>query len=617
MMVKILLFIKILSNGFENIMDYTMENCRNIDYYYSKYVNSSPHYMGLMGNFLIQKSMEQSVALSLKSISLLVSVSENVIDFMIDLWLGTWVCLIVSAIDGSVDVATNATESVIDLVNGTVSSVADEIDDGLSGLTKVVNKVLSAVNDIQNFFKGNDDESDINDQVKKVNLTINGLRTLSIPSSIDDKLVKLSANTPDFDTVKNKTKQAIAVPFDIIRNEIKSINASKLVGDPQYLEVPAIDTSGVKICSDNKSEINEVFDTIRKVFNASTMTILIVFILAALSLIVYNAWAEWRQWIRLKRFRDQYRHQTIMLKNPFDDMADEKVPQNVDILETYHLVFNRYQSGFGRWLSRRISSKLETQRNIQWLVTYLTSSTSLTLLALGLCGILMCCVQFAIIAIISNKINGEETEKMMTSMSTAMNDTVQQGMTDWSKSANLYINDTETQINRQVFGWIQNTTDTVNGTVTDLIEDIDNAISKAFNGTILYKPMDTVMQCVIGNKLEAISTALTWVHNTAQVNLPRVNGSELYQQLQQNLTDSNSTTSSTAELPNSTSIATQLKDNLISAANKILSQYKNTVVIELIVSSVFLALYFFQIPVAGIILAAQKHKSKHNNQNRP
>lgn len=191
-------------------------------------------------------------------------------------------------------------------------------------MTKVVNKVLSAVNDIQNFFKGNDDESDINDQVKKVNLTINGLRTLSIPSSIDDKLVKLSANTPDFDTVKNKTKQAIAVPFDIIRNEIKSINASKLVGDPQYLEVPAIDTSGVKICSDNKSEINEVFDTIRKVFNASTMTILIVFILAALSLIVYNAWAEWRQWIRLKRFRDQYRHQTIMLKNPFDDMADEK-----------------------------------------------------------------------------------------------------------------------------------------------------------------------------------------------------------------------------------------------------------------------------------------------------
>ncbi|CDO92742.1 unnamed protein product [Kluyveromyces dobzhanskii CBS 2104] len=596
-----------LSNGFENIMQNTLNNCSTIDYYYSKFANSSPHYMGLMGNFLIQKSMEQSVSLSLKSVSLLVSVSENVIDFMIDLWLGTWVCLVVSAIDGSVDVATNATESIIDLVNGTVRSVADEIDDGLSGLTTVVNKVLSVASSVKDFLNGNDDGSDIEDQVKKVNLTINGLRSLSIPSSIDDKLVKLSADTPDFDTVKNKTKQAIAVPFNIIRNEIKTINASKLVGDPRYLEVPPVNTSSAQICSDNKPEIEEVFVTIQKVFASCTIAILIISIFAALFLMMYKAWAEWRQWKRLELFRDQCRHQSAMLRNPFDDPSGEKAAENIDALETYHLVFNRYQSGFGRWLSRRSSSDLHTQRNVQWLVSYMTSSTSLTLLALGICGIILCCVQFAIIAFVREKINGKETENIMTKMSTAMSDSFSQDITTWSKSTNLYINDTETQINKQVFGWIQNTTDTVNGTVTDLLNDIDSTISKAFNGTILYNPMDTVMQCVIGNKLEAISKGLTWVHNTAQVNIPRVNGTEIYQQLQGQQSISSNGTSNVTQTSSSSSIASEIKESIIKAANKILSQYKYTVVTELIVSCVFLALYLLQFVTAGLFLTVRRH----------
>lgn len=176
-MIKIVLFTRMLSNSFENIEENTLKNCETIDYYFSRYANSSPHYMGKMGNFLVQKSMEESVVLSLKSVSLLVSLSENVIDFMLDLWLGTWVCLLVSAIDGSVDVATNATESLIDFVNGTVSEIANDIDDGLNGLSKVINKALEAIDNVKDFFSEDDDSSEIEDKVKTVNLTIESLRS--------------------------------------------------------------------------------------------------------------------------------------------------------------------------------------------------------------------------------------------------------------------------------------------------------------------------------------------------------------------------------------------------------------------------------------------------------
>ncbi|KAG0677708.1 plasma membrane fusion protein prm1 [Kluyveromyces marxianus] len=543
MMIKIILFTRMLSNGFDNIRDYTLSNCESIDYYYSKFVDSTPHYMGKMGNYLIEKSMQETVSLSLKLISLLVTVSENVIDFMIDLWLGTWVCLAVSAIDASVDVATNTTESILNLVNGTVKSVANDLDDGLDGLSKIINKILSAVNDIKNFFTGNDNESDVDNQFKHVNLTVNRLRTLSIPNSINEKLEKLAGETPDFDTVKNKTKKAVAIPFNYVRKEIKTINSSKLVGNPQYLTVPPIDTNGTKICSANKPKIEEFFNALSDLFSACMIAILIIFLCAAVGFVVYTAWSEWRQWRRLEIFRDEFHHQNIMLRNPFDDNADEKALERVDILETYQMVFHRYQSGFGR----------------------------------------------------------------------SLNGTMNQGMTTWSNSANLYINDTESHINTQAFGWIQNTTATLNGTVTDLLDDIDSVIAKAFNGTILYKPMNSVMKCVIGNKLETISKALDWVHDTAHVTLPRVNNTQIYDAINNEMangttTNATASTQNSNSNPNSNSMLDDLHANLVNSATKLLAQYKKSVTIELIVSLVFLALYAVQIPIAAVILALQARK---------
>lgn len=615
MMIKIILFTRMLSNGFDNIKDYTLSNCESIDYYYSKFVDSTPHYMGKMGNYLIEKSMQETVSLSLKLISLLVTVSENVIDFMIDLWLGTWVCLAVSAIDASVDVATNTTESILNLVNGTVKSVANDLDDGLDGLSKIINKILSAVNDIKNSFTGNDNESDVDNQFKHVNLTVNRLRTLSIPNSINEKLEKLAGETPDFDTVKNKTKKAVAIPFNYVRKEIKTINSSKLVGNPQYLTVPPIDTNGTKICSANKPKIEEFFNALSDLFSACMIAILIIFLCAAVGFVVYTAWSEWRQWRRLEIFRDEFHHQNIMLRNPFDDNADEKALERVDILETYQMVFHRYQSGFGRWISRRMSNNVQRQRRIQWLVTYATTPTALTLLAMGLCGVLMCCIQYIIIAIVSNKLHGKDSTNALKEVSSSLNGTMNQGMTTWSNSANLYINDTESHINTQAFGWIQNTTATLNGTVTDLLDDIDSVIAKAFNGTILYKPMDSVMKCVIGNKLETISKALDWVHDTAHVTLPRVNNTQIYDAINNEMANG-TTTNATASTPNSksnsnsnsNSMLDDLHANLVNSATKLLAQYKKSVTIELIVSLVFLALYAVQIPIAAVILALQARK---------
>ncbi|CAI4737165.1 CFF_collapsed_G0045470.mRNA.1.CDS.1 [Saccharomyces cerevisiae] len=139
--------------------------------------------------------------------------SEGLVNFAIDLYLGTYACLIVSAVDGTVDVATNTTEKLISLVNDTVSSVANELDTGLNDISKIINKVIKAASKVENFFTGDDDDSNMTSSIKSVNLTISALHNLYIPSSINDKLEELSAKTPDFAQVKNTTKNLISVPL--------------------------------------------------------------------------------------------------------------------------------------------------------------------------------------------------------------------------------------------------------------------------------------------------------------------------------------------------------------------------------------------------------------------
>lgn len=122
-MLKLLFFSQSVQHAIEASQAYILSNCYNIDAFYSKVTDNTPHYLGVMGNYLIEKGMEETVKATLETLSLIVYASEGLLNFVIDLYLGTYACLIVSAVDGTVDVATNTTEKLIGLVNDTVSSV--------------------------------------------------------------------------------------------------------------------------------------------------------------------------------------------------------------------------------------------------------------------------------------------------------------------------------------------------------------------------------------------------------------------------------------------------------------------------------------------------------------
>ena len=139
---KLIFFTQSLKNAIIASKTYVMANCDAADRALQTLTDNSSYYVYRLGNFLVTKSIEGAVSTTLRVLSTLVYASQELLNFMVDLHLGTYVCLLVGAIDGTVDIATNTTEKLILFVNDTVITFTNELDDGLNDISKVIEKVF-------------------------------------------------------------------------------------------------------------------------------------------------------------------------------------------------------------------------------------------------------------------------------------------------------------------------------------------------------------------------------------------------------------------------------------------------------------------------------------------
>lgn len=616
---KLVFFSTSLRNAIRQSETYIIERCGSIDAIYNNGLNNTPHYLGMLGNFLLKEALEQSVKATLKTLSFLVYASEELVSFSIDLYLGTYACLIVSAIDGSVDIATNTTEKIIDLVNSTVSGFANELDDGLDNISTVINKIISAASKIENLFKGNGNDNEASQNLAKVNMTVSSLRNFHIPSSIDDKLRSLSDRTPDFATVKNMTKSLLSEPFEQVRNEINGINASNIVKNPQMLYVPPLTDANhtAGICGRNIPTIKDFFGSLDHILMVATIVCVVLLTLGAVVMMAPAAWSEIRYWDRLNCLNIEYQISNAPEKDlPPDPFKNSAENPHWDFLAALHACLQYWSFRVSKWVLGLYSAINKKQPiansqkvKIQWVVSYITSSRALCVLGVGAIALLVCILQLIIIAVLRRALRnegGNSLESMVNS--TALN--FETDLNTWSTQTNAYINSTEANMNDQVFGWLDKTTVSVNDTVNKMMSGIDNTITDLFNGTLLYSPMNTVVDCVIGNKLVAVEKAMTWVHDNVQFKLPRLNGSEInaiFQDQQQN----SAGTALTAKSFSAGSITNELRSSL----SRVLDSFHKTAMWELAVALVILAIWLVQIPIALITIACRSRR-RHNLVSR-
>lgn len=96
-------------------------------------------------------------------------------------------------------------------------------------------------------------------------------------------------------------------------------------------------------------------------------------------------------------------------------------------------------------------------------------------------------------------------------------------MNQWTNETNLYMNDYENSVNDNLFSWVITAATTINDTVSEFDEKMNNALESMFKGTPLYQPIEQIVGCVIESKLKKIEKAMTWLEENAKFSMPELN----------------------------------------------------------------------------------------------
>ncbi|CDK26896.1 unnamed protein product [Kuraishia capsulata CBS 1993] len=581
---KFVLFGISLKSSLEVAKANTESSCVAAEKYASAMV-SLPHYAARASNYLITTSVQEANKGISEGLAMVVEAAEQLLIFTFDMFVGTYVCLLTAAVDGSVDIAVNATEAIISVANDTVISLADDIQDALDGVEKVVNKVIKAADKVESFFTGDDDDDDVSSGFSSVNLTISSLKDWQIPSSVNSELNDLANKVPNFDEVQNKTDQLISIPFNKLQKVIKS--KERNTESSSSIAVPSI--RNVSFCS--TGEIDDFYDHSYKIIHIWVCVMISLLALCSLCMMLFSAWGEYKQWKRLKTTTENVK--AVASRTGNND--------NV-ILDIIDQSQHRYGSAIGAWFARK-SSNPEKQIHIRWVFNYVTSRVALSTLILGLTGLVTTGLQFAVLSGVTG--NSSEIETALTKAASSISSDAYNSIKEWATDTNDYLTYKEKEINKNVLGWVNTSTTSVNSTIVEFLDRMDDTIDSAFEGTLFYSPVKAVVGCTIENKLKKIEKGLTWIHDHANVSFPRVSADTMWSQIYSN---SSSKSTDTSEY------VSDVKKSATSAIKAVISMYKKSLKIELYISLGLLLLWVILVIIALLMILIRIHSERNNEE---
>lgn len=526
---------------------------------------SMPHYLSQGVNSMAADGITKAVNGMMQMLYMSLTGVEEIVLFVIHMMTSTYMCLITLAITGSLQVAIQMIEEVGDFMNKSIATITGDMSSGLKSFEDDLNGFLSKIN-IGGIFGSSTSPPTI-DLSKEID-KLNGIQI--DPTTMDADLAKLNASLPTFDQVQNFTDNIIKLPFEEVK---KLVNESMVGYKFDHTVFPVPQKKSLTFCSDNTA-IQDFFVGLVKVLDSAKKIILVVLIIAAILACIPMAYREIWGWKSMQR-----RAALLKTKNYTNEM---------DILYQAH---RPYTSQFGLKLSRRFKSQ-KNQLLTRWFIAYSTSIPALFVLALGMAGLFTCLCQFLILRALEKEIPvlaaevGDFAEHVVKALNNASE--------SWAIGANSVINNTNTHINHDVFGWVNTTTGAVNKTLNVFTDEMTNALNVTFGGTILYKPIMGVFECLVGLKIAGIEKGLTWVSDHAHVTFPEFKPDVF------SLGAAATLTNSTADDNFLANPATSTTDEITNAVVKVGKKLEAVIRQEALISTALVIVYFFIVLIGFI-----------------
>ncbi|KAL2185696.1 hypothetical protein L209DRAFT_458481 [Thermothelomyces heterothallicus CBS 203.75] len=535
---------------------------------------SMPHYLSVGVNSLASEGITKAISGMVQTLMLIMTGVESLIFFIINLFVGTYACLIAALIHGGLDVSVKVVEGATKVMNSAINTITGQIADSVSDVQDAINEIPDK---LSSFLGG------IDFDLPKIDITKNldDLKNIKVNSKdLVKDLVSLNTSIPTFDEVENFTKNAIAIPFNFLKDQVNSSLGSYKFDESVF---PVAKKQALSFCSDN-SFLNDFFETLFDIVAKAKIAFSVVIpILAVLAMLGMG-------YIEVRRWRKEKERSRVFTERGYDAM------------DVVYLSSRPVTAGFGLWLASKLKN-LKTRLLVRWTVAYGTSLPALFVLSLAMAGFFSCLCQVIILHSIR-----KEAPALADQVGDFAGDVVQtlrDVSTDWADNANGVIIKLQDDINNDMFGWVTNATTAVNNTLNTFDEEIDKAITSLFKDTILLNTARNLVGCLITRKIETVEKGLTWVHDHAHVTLPLFADNIFSRGANDSISGDSDLTSFLA------SPSTVTTDEITSAVNQVITKLEHGIVQEALISTALLLVYVIVVLTGALrALAASVQKEK-------
>jgi hypothetical protein len=446
---------------------------------------SMPHYMSQGANELTAKGFEKAVNGLMEMTLLSVTGVEEIVVFVIDMMTSTYACLITMVVDGTVSSGIDIIQQAQGSLTVDTQAIGDDIN---TAITKFLSAYDAAISDVKSV-------AGFGLSVSFPNLTLESeltsLQHLKLPTDLNPLLDKIKADLPTFAQVQKATNSAIRIPFEFAKSEIQN-HLGNHTFNRSVFPVPA--KEDLTFCSDSNG-ISDYFDEL--VHLAMIAKTVFVGVLVALAILVCIPMA----WLEIKRWGIMQERSQLVNNDPMDFV---------------YAVSRPYTSTAG--IKAAINFSGHRKILTRWVFAYATSDAALFVLSLALAGLFSVACQVILLKALEKEVPDltNQVEAFADKVIAQLNNASE----SWAVGTNGAVNALSHDINDKMMGWVKITTGALNDTLNIFVNETMLVLNETFAGTVLYKPILDVLNCLVLLKVVGIEKGLTWVSDNAHVNLP-------------------------------------------------------------------------------------------------
>lgn len=552
LVVKVFLFSKTLAAALAANQKTANSLCTKLNRVLSQ-VLEVPQQVATISQIILESALETSEQMIKKMLSLCITIAKAMVEFALEIYLGTIGCLCTAFVKGCLDLLTDALEAVTEFVQSVINAVIEAFDSALSGLSTIINGIIKVVDEVKTFFEGTD-TSGVLKAVEKVNMTVASLTSITIPTTYIEELSNLTNNIPDFEDVLSDLALIITEPLTSFSYNIG--NSSMTTN----LTLPDMQSTSYNVLNDTCTNIDHSFEEAIRSTLTMTNFILIGLGGATVILLVLIFWLEHRKWNR---------HEALLRLLSMERLV-------ITIGNTLHDY------------DHRILTKFTKNAGSSWqlFATYISTPTLTKCLSIGIAGIIAVGLQYCILSSMD--------KKMKNILKVAVNLTAASYLAQ--NETTTFLNDTQFQltsllkeINEELFSSIESTTLEMYLGVVAASSTINNTINSIFGSTPFALPLETIIYCTIGRKLDDIEYGLHWILNNTEVKFPVLPRAQLQAYSNQ----------AVIKIANLTS---NVSGEVYDGIRVLVLMYKEVLKIELITSCAFLGLWVVAACIGGIFM---------------